>query len=163
MRALPWEFSSDPKGRAISDQFMFGSTLLINPVTAEGATTRTLYLPAGSAWVDFWTGKQLSGGQRITADAPLDQMPIYAKAGSILALGPFVQFASAKSDPTELRVYGGADADFTLYEDEGDNYDYEHGAYATIPVHWDNKAGRLTIGNRHGSFPGMLQHRTFHV
>jgi alpha-D-xyloside xylohydrolase len=163
MRALPLEFSADPQARGISDQFLFGRSLLINPVTTQGATQRSLYLPSGSDWIDFWTGKRMSGGETITVDAPLDRMPIYAKAGSIVVLGPRVESASAKSDPIELRIYKGSNADFALYEDEGDNYDYEHGAYSVIPLHWDDKAGTVTIGDRRGSFPGMLEHRTFHT
>ena len=163
MRALPLEFSSDPGAREVSDQFMFGSALLISPVATEGARQRTLYLPAGVSWVDFWTGKRMSGGQNITADAPLDRIPIYAKAGSIVALGPAVESASDKTDPIELRIYAGSNADFALYEDEGDNYDYEHGASSVIPLHWDDKTQTLIIGDRRGSFPGMLEHRTFHA
>ncbi len=163
MRSLPLEFSSDPGARAISDQFLFGPALLISPVTTEGAKQRTLYLPAGTSWVDFWTGKRVKGGQTINAEAPLDLLPIYAKAGSIVAFGPEGQYASAKAEPIEVRIFAGADADFTLYEDEGDNYNYEHDAYSVISIHWDDKAGTLTIGDRHGSFPGMLEHRTFHV
>lgn len=163
MRALPLEFSSDPGARGVADQFMFGPALLINPVTTEGATQRTLYLPAGSEWIDFWTGKRVKGGQSITAEAPLDKLPIYAKSGSIVAYGPTVEVSSAKADPIELRLYAGANGDFTLYEDEGDNYDYEHGAYSVIPIHWDDKAETLTIGDRRGNFPGMLEHRTFRV
>jgi alpha-D-xyloside xylohydrolase len=162
MRALPLEFSSDGDARRVSDQFMFGPALLISPVTTEGATGRTLYLPAGNDWIDFWTGKRVRGGQSITAEAPLDRIPIYAKAGSIIPFGPHAESASAKPDPIELRVYAGAAADFTLYEDGGDSYDYERGAYSEIPIHWD-EAGLLTIGNRRGSFPGMLKHRTFRV
>jgi alpha-D-xyloside xylohydrolase len=163
MRALPLEFSSDPRAREVRDQFMFGSALLINPVTTGGATQRPLYLPAGTNWVDFWTGKTLSGGQIITAEAPLDRIPMYARSGSILAFGPPAESASAKPDPVELRIYSGTDGDFTLYEDEGDNYDYERGANSVIPIHWDDKAETLTIGDRRGTFPGMLDHRTFHV
>ena len=163
MRALPLEFSSDPGARAVSDQFMFGPSLLISPVTTEGATQRTLYLPAGSHWVDFWTGKRAKGGQSIMAEAPLDRIPIYVKSGSIVAFGPRAESASAKPDPIDLRIYAGADGDFTLYEDEGDNYDYEHGSYSVIPIHWDDKAETLTIGHRRGTFPGMLDHRVFHV
>ena len=163
MRALPLEFSSDSGARQISDQFLFGPTLLINPVTTEGALQRSLYLPAGSDWFDFWTGKRLIGGQTITAEAPLDRIPILVKSGSILPMGPPAESSVAKSDPIDLRVYTGADANFTLYEDEGDNYDYEHGAYSTIPLHWDDKREELTIGDRVGTFPGMLAHRAFHV
>jgi alpha-D-xyloside xylohydrolase len=163
MRALPLEFSSDPGARGVSDQFVFGPALLINPVTSEGMTQRQLYLPAGVEWVDFWTGKRMSGGQTITADAPLDRIPIYGRAGSIVPIGPRAESATAKADPIEIRIYPGANGDFNLYEDGGDNYDYEHGAYSVIPFHWDEKSRRLTIGDRHGSFPGMLEHRTFHA
>ena len=163
MRALPLEFPSDPRAKAIADQFLFGPALLINPVTTAGATQRSLYLPAGHDWIDFWTGKRVRGGQTVTAEAPLDRIPIFAKAGSIIPLGPAVQSASAKADPIDIRIYPGADGDFTLYEDEGDNYDYEHGAYSVIPLHWDDKASTLTVGERRGSFPGMLEHRTFRI
>jgi alpha-D-xyloside xylohydrolase len=161
MRALPLEFSLDPGARGVSDQFVFGPALLINPVSSEGMTQRELYLPAGVEWVDFWTGKRMSGGQTITAEAPLDRIPIYGRAGSIVPIGPRAESAAAKADPIEIRVYPGANGDFNLYEDGGDNYDYEHGAYSVIPIHWDEKARKLTIGDRHGSFPGMLEHRTF--
>jgi alpha-D-xyloside xylohydrolase len=163
MRALPLEFSSDPGAREVSDQFLFGPSLLINPITTEGATQRALYLPAGNDWIDFWTGRRVSGGQTVTAEAPLDRIPIYAKAGSILPFGPSAESAAAKPDPIDLRIYAGADGDFTLYEDEGDNYDYEHGSYSVIPIHWDDKAEKLTIGRGRGSFPGMLEHRVFRV
>jgi alpha-D-xyloside xylohydrolase len=163
MRALPLEFSSDPGARAVSDQFLFGPSLMINPVTIEGATQRSIYLPAGHDWFDFWTGKRVSGGETVSADAPLEKIPIYAKAGSVIPVGPVAQSASAKADPIDLRIYAGADGDFTLYEDEGDSYDYEHGTYSVIPMHWDDKAQRLTVGDRRGSFPGILEHRTFRV
>jgi alpha-D-xyloside xylohydrolase len=163
MRALPLEFSSDLKAREISDQFLFGPALLVNPVTSEGATQRVLYLPSGVEWIDFWTGKRTSGGQRMTAEAPLDRIPIYARAGSIVPFGPRAESAAAKADPIELRIYPGANGDFNLYEDEGDSYDYEHGAYSVIPIHWDDTARTLRIGDRQGRFPGMLQDRTFRV
>jgi alpha-D-xyloside xylohydrolase len=163
MRALPLEFSSDPGAREISDQFMFGSAFLVNPITTEGATQRSLYLPAGVNWVDFWTGKHATGGRMITAEAPLDRIPIYVRAGSIVPFGPRAESTTAKEDPIELRIYSGANGKFTLYEDQGDSYDYEHGAYSTIPIHWNDQAKTLTIGDRQGAFPGMLEHRTFHV
>ena len=163
MRALPLEFSSDPGSRAVADQFMFGPALLINPVTGEGAKQRTVYLPAGDTWIDFWTGKHANGGQSITAEAPLERIPVYARSGSIVPYGPLVQSASGKADPIDLRVYAGANGDFTLYEDEGDNYDYEHGARSVIPIHWDDKSSTVTIAARAGSFPGMLEHRTFRI
>jgi len=163
MRSLPLEFSSDQSARDISDQFMFGDALLINPVSAEGAKTRVLYLPAGRDWIDFWTGKRIPGGQRINADAPLNRIPIYARAGAIIPFGPHAESTFAKPDPIELRIYTGASGTFTLYEDEGDNYDYERGTYAEIPIHWDEESGLLTIGNRRGRFPGMLETRTFRI
>jgi alpha-D-xyloside xylohydrolase len=163
MRSLPLEFSYDKSAREISDQFMFGDSLLINPVTTEGAKERKIYLPAGRDWIDFWTGKRVRGGHSINAEAPLNRIPIYARAGSIIPFGPHAESTSAKSDPIELRIYAGAPAKFTLYEDEGDNYDYERGAYSEIPIHWDDQAGLVTIGNRQGRFPGMIEHRTFRV
>lgn len=126
-------------------------------------TTRPVYLPAGTQWIDFWTGQTLSGGQTINADAPIDKIPLLIRAGSVVPMGPFIQYAAEKPDPIELRVYPGADGDFTLYEDENDNYDYEKGVYATIAFHWDDTKRQLTIEDRKGSFPGMLKDRTFNV
>ena len=163
MRALPLEFSSDPGARVVSDQFMSGSALLINPITGEGARQRSVYLPAGNNWIDFWSGERVSGGRSITAEAPLERIPVYARAGSIIPYGPQVESAAGKPDPLELRVYAGANGDFALYEDEGDNYDYEHGAHSAISIHWDEKSSTLIIGARDGSYPGMLEHRTFRI
>ena len=123
-----------------------------------------VYLPAGAEWYDYWTNKRLQGGQTLTADAPLSHSPLYIKAGSILPLGPDVQYANEnKFDNLDIVVYPGADAEFTLYEDEGDNYNYEKGKYSTIRLTWNDKAKTLTIGKRQGSFDGMAQQRTFHV
>ncbi len=164
LRPLVMDFRNDAKGHDIPDQFLFGPALLTNPVTKAGATTRRVYLPAGTRWTDFWTGESHAGGQSIETAAPLETLPLFARAGSILPYGPAVQYAAEKpADPLELRVYRGADGDFTLYEDEGDNYNYEKGAYAAIPLRWDDKAQTLTIGERHGEFPGMLRERTFRV
>jgi alpha-D-xyloside xylohydrolase len=126
-------------------------------------TTRVVYLPAGTQWIDFWTGQNLAGGQKINADAPIDKIPLLIRAGSIVPMGPFIQYAAEKSDPIELRVYSGADGDFTLYEDENDNYNYEKGVYATITFHWNDAKRQLTIGDRTGSFPGILKDRTFNI
>jgi len=161
MRALPLEFSSDPGSRAVSDQFMFGSALLVNPVTTEGAKQRTVYLPAGNNWIDFWTGKRANGGQSLTADASLEMIPIYVRGGSIVPFGPVVQSAAGKEDPIDLRVYAGANGDFTLYEDEGDNYDYEHGVRSVIPIHWNDKSSTLTIAARDGNFSGNARTQNF--
>jgi len=125
--------------------------------------TRHLYLPKAK-WYDFWNGSALPGGRAIDAAAPLERIPLYVRAGSIVPMGPDVEYTSEKpADPIELRVYSGADGDFTLYEDGGDTYNYEKGAYATIPIHWDDAKKVLTIGERHGSFPGMMARRTFNV
>jgi alpha-D-xyloside xylohydrolase len=161
MRALPLEFPNDAGSRAVSDQFLLGASLLVNPVVKEGATERMVYLPAGNNWIDFWTGKRETGGRSVTSEAPLEKMSIFVRAGSIVPYGPRVESAAGKPDPIDLRIYAGANGDFTLYEDEGDNYDYEHGARSIIPIHWDDKSLTLSIGAREGSFPGMLEHRSF--
>jgi alpha-D-xyloside xylohydrolase len=140
---------------------LLGSSLLVNPVVTEGATERMVYLPAGNNWIDFWTGKRETGGRSVASEALLEKMPIFVRAGSIVPYGPRVESAAGKPDPIDLRIYTGANGDFTLYEDEGDNYDYEHGARSIVPIHWDDKSLTLSIGAREGSFPGMLEHRTF--
>jgi alpha-D-xyloside xylohydrolase len=163
MRPLVMDFRTDVRAQNIGDQFLYGPAILVSPVTEPGATTRHLYLPKAE-WYDFWTGHSTTGGRSIDAQAPLDSLPLYARAGSIVPIGPDVEYAAEKpADPIELRVYRGVDSDFTLYEDEGDSYDYEKGAYATIPIHWDEAAKSLTIGARSGRFPGMLENRTFRV
>jgi alpha-D-xyloside xylohydrolase len=163
MRALAMDFPGDVRARNIGDQFLFGPAILVNPVTEPGATSRHLYLP-NAEWYDFWTGRAVMGGSTIDAAAPLDRMPLYVRAGSILPMGPELQYSTEKpEDPIELRVYTGANVNFTLYEDENDTYDYEKGVYATIPLVWDDAAKTLTIGDRTGKFPGMLETRTFRI
>jgi alpha-D-xyloside xylohydrolase len=126
--------------------------------------TRTVYLPDGIKWFDFWTGQTLAGGQKVNADAPIDKIPLLVRAGSIIPMGPLVQYATEKpADPIELRIYPGADGSFTLYEDENDNYNYEKGVHATIAFHWDDAKRQLTIDDRLGSFPGMLKERNFKI
>lgn len=126
--------------------------------------TRPVYLPVGTQWFDFWTGETLKGGQRITSDAPINKIPILIKAGSIIPMGPLVQYSTEKpADPIELRVYPGADGEFTLYEDENDNYNYEKGIFSTIRITWNDAENQLTIDDRKGEFPGMLQSRQFKV
>jgi alpha-D-xyloside xylohydrolase len=125
---------------------------------------RRVYLPAGTDWYDFWTGERLTGGRTIEAPAPLETMPLHVRAGSIVPFGPHLQYASEKpADPIELRVYRGRDGRFELYEDEGEGYGYEQGAFAVIPIEWSEAKRGLTIGARRGSFPGMLRHRTFQL
>ena len=126
--------------------------------------TATKYLPKGATWYDFWTGRQLKGGQTVTLETQIDRVPMFVRAGSILPLGPEMQYTGEKAwDNLEVRVYPGANGTFTLYEDEGDTYNYEHGAYATITFTWDDKARTLVIGERQGQYPGMLQHRRFTI
>jgi alpha-D-xyloside xylohydrolase len=123
-----------------------------------------VYLPKSAGWYDFWRGSHFDGGQTVEVPAPIDEMPLFVKAGSIVPMGPYLQYAMEKpADPLEIRIYSGADADFLLYEDEGDNYNYEKGVYATIALHWDENGQTLTIGDRKGSFPGMLKKRTFNI
>jgi alpha-D-xyloside xylohydrolase len=122
-----------------------------------------VYLPK-AVWYDFWTGVSSEGGRAVTAIAPLEQVPLYVRAGSILPLGPDQEWATEKPEnPIEIRIYPGADGDFALYEDENDNYNYEKGAYAIIPFHWDDARRRLIIGDRKGQFPGMIEQRTFQL
>ncbi len=164
MRALPMDFPDDPAVRSISDEYMHGPAFLVSPVTTPGAVSRKVYLPGKGEWVNFWTGKAETGGREIDAAAPLDTIPLYLRAGSIVPLGPDVQYAmESPSDPIELRVCRGADGAFTLYDDEGDNYHYEQGSFATIPLRWDEKAQTLEIGARQGTYPGMTTTRTFNV
>jgi len=164
LRPLVMDFRTDPAVRAIPDQFLFGPALLANPVTQAGAGTRRVYLPGGTRWTDFWTGAGYEGGQTIEAAAPIDRMPLFVRAGSIVPYAVDRQYAGQDpAAPIELRVYRGANGAFTLYEDAGDNYDYERGAYATIGFRWNEADASLTIGPRRGEFPGMMRERTFRV
>jgi alpha-D-xyloside xylohydrolase len=163
MRPLAMDFRSDPRALNVGDQFMFGPALLVSPVTEPAANTRRMYLPK-TTWYDFWTGQKQAGGLMIDAAAPLDRIPLYVRAGSMIPMGPYVQYAAEKpNDPIELRVYRGADGAFTLYEDENDGYNYEKGIHATIPIRWNDATQTLEIGERNGKFPGMLESRTFQI
>ncbi len=173
MRSLAFDFRSDEGIRNIPDQYMFGPAFLVNPVTQRMFSLpnskdirkiRKVYLPKSASWYDFWTGKLISGGQTIDAAAPIETLPLYIKAGSIVPMGPYLQYATEKvADPIELRVYTGANADFVLYEDESDTYNYEKGKYATIAMNWNEAEKTLTISDRKGDFPGMLKDRTFRI
>jgi alpha-D-xyloside xylohydrolase len=167
MRPLVMDWRTDVKAQNTGDEYLFGPAILVAPVSDQGATSRRVYLPA-ARWYDFWTGESVDttaeGGREIEASAPLEKMPLYVRAGSILPLGPELQYSTEKpEDPIELRVFAGADGDFLFYEDENDGYNYEKGSFATIAFHWDDASHTLTIGDRSGSFPGVLQSRTFHV
>ncbi len=175
IRALVMDFANDTDALDINDQYMFGKSILVCPVTnpmyskdgkEDFSTTghRKLYLPKGVDWIDFWTGEKVAGGQEITRETPLDIMPLYIKAGSILPLGPKVQYAEERKwDNLEICVYEGANGQFTLYEDENDNYNYEKGAFSTITFTWNDAKKTLTISDRKGTFPGMLPQRQFKI
>ena len=157
------DWRNDVEAQNIGDEYLFGPAILVSPVYTQGATSRSVYLPQGT-WYDFWTGEKQDGGRRIEADAPLDKLPLFVRAGSIVPMGPPMEWTTEKpADPIELRVYSGADGDFTLYEDENDSYRYEKGAHATIAMHWDDGARTLTLGPREGYFPQMLKERTFRL
>jgi len=154
------DFRPDNRAADIGDQFMYGPTFLVNPVTEPGATSRQLYLP-DATWYDFWSGIVAKGSTIVTAAAPLEKLPLYVRAGSIVPLGPDIEWSTQKpADPIELRVYRGANGAFILYEDENDGYNYEKGAYSTIALRWDDKQRVLTIGGRNADFPGALQNPT---
>jgi alpha-D-xyloside xylohydrolase len=163
MRPLVMDFRNDLRAQNTGDEFLFGPALLVAPVTEQAAITRRLYLP-DATWYDFWTGKIFAGGRAIDAEAPIEKLPLYVRSGSIVPMGPDVEYAAEKiADPLEIRVYPGANGSFTLYEDENDNYNYEKGAHATILFSWDDAAHKLTIGDRAGTYPGMPQSRTFRI
>jgi alpha-D-xyloside xylohydrolase len=183
MRALVMDFPKDKNALDINDEYMFGKSILVSPVTnamyvkpgvngkdtiqlEDFSTTKSkeTYLPAGNDWFDFWTGEKLPGENKVTKQTPLDIMPLYVKAGSIIPFGPNVQYAGEKKwDDLEIRIYPGANGKFVLYEDENDNYNYEKGIYSTISFNWNDKKKVLTIDDRNGSFPGMLNERKFNI
>ena len=165
MQPLVMDFPKDSQTWNIGNQYLFGPEVMVIPVTIAGATEQAVYLPVtGAPWYNFWTGETSAAAQTIQAASPLDTLPIFIRPGSILPMGPFLQYSSEKpDDPIELRVYRGADGAFTLYEDEGDTYDYEKGQYATIPISWRESTHTLVIGSRDGSFPGMLKGHTFNI
>jgi alpha-D-xyloside xylohydrolase len=164
MRPLVMDFPQDKLARNTDDEFMFGQALLVSPVTEPGATSRPVYLPAGSSWLDFWTGKSIPGGSVITARSPIDVLPLFVRAGSIVPYGPTIEYASqALNAPIELRIYPGAEGNTLIYEDSGDGYGYERGEQSTVPLGWSDMDKTLTIGARQGDFEGMQKERTFRV
>ena len=175
MRALMMDFANDNKALDINDEYLFGKSILVCPVTEsmyskdmqeDWSTIGSIevYLPKSADWIDFWTGEKLTGGQTISRKTPIDIIPLYVKAGSIIPVGPKVQYATEKKwDDLEIRVYAGADGKFTLYEDENDNYNYEKGMCSTINFNWNEDKKTLTINEREGSFPGMLNERKFNI
>ena len=197
MRPLFSDFAGDKCVWDMTDEFMFGQSILAAPIldpqyteekiirtdamtgwnrqnASDGSAIGTVdftvpksitkYLPKGTDWYDFWTGKRYTGGQTVTLETQLNRVPMFVRSGSIVPLGPVMQYVGEKQwDNLELRIYPGVDATFTLYEDEGDNYNYEKGVYATIPLSWTERTRTLTIGERQGNYPGMLQKRKFTV
>lgn len=163
LRPLVMDHPSDATARAVADQVMLGPALLVSPITAYGARSRDVYLPAGK-WYDFWTGTLLDGKRTLQAPAPYDAIPVHVPAGAIVPLGPELAYTGEKpDDPLVLHVYAGADGAFTLYEDDGLTYGYERGQLSRIPITWSDASRTLTVGARQGSFPGMLATRTFQV
>ena len=164
MRPLVMDFNGDTTALNQPYEYMFGKALLIAPITEPNVKEWNVYLPQSADWYDFWTGKNFKGGQKIKTDAPLDKIPLYVKAGSIIPVGKFIQYAGQKSaDTLEIRIYKGADGKFELYEDENDNYNYEKGAYSTITFEWNDSKKLLTISDRKGSFPGMITKRKINI
>ncbi len=164
MRPLVMDFAADKAVRNIKDQFMFGPAFMAAPVTEYGARERGVYFPAGTVWYDFYTGASRHGGESVSVAAPYGRMPLFVAAGSIVPFGPDMQWSAEKpAELINLYVYTGADGSFSLYEDEDLNYNYEKGAYANIPMTWNDAEGTLTIGDRTGEFPGMLKQRKFNV
>lgn len=182
LRALFMDFNEDQKVHNISNQYMFGKAFLVTPVTRNmyvfsdkeqwkdpyedfsKTGTQDVYLPKGTKWFYFWTGEALNGGQLVTKEVPIDIIPLYVRAGSIVPFGPKVQYSTEKKwNNLEIRIYPGADGEFVLYEDENDNYNYEKGAYSIIKFTWDDAKRTLNIADREGTFPGMLKSRKFNI
>jgi alpha-D-xyloside xylohydrolase len=164
MRGLAMDFAKDTAVLNIADQYMFGPSLLINPLCQYKERNRELYLPKTAGWYDLYFGKWYTGGKKINADAPYERMPVFVKAGSIIPFGPELQYTSEKlADTITLNIYTGADASFNLYEDEGTNYNYEKGAFSIIAIKYSEATKTVTISDRKGSFNGMLQKRIFRI
>ncbi|MBO5798077.1 MAG: glycoside hydrolase family 31 protein, partial [Clostridia bacterium] len=163
MRPLVFDYRTDPNVWTIDDQYMFGPSYMVCPVDSLGTRVRDIYLPAGN-WINFWTGEVLhSEGEHFTVTAALDEMPVFVKAGAVIPMAMDCQYVDEIVDEHEIRVYMGADGTFTLYEDEGNNYNYENGAFSTIELSYDEASRTLTIGDRKGAYEGMPETRQFHV
>jgi len=164
MRGLIMDFPNDKAVKNIGDQFMFGPSLMVNPVYTYRATTKNVYLPAGAGWYDLYTGKYQEGGNSIVAGAPYERIPVYVRSGSIIPTGPAIEYVAQKAaDPLIVYVYAGANGEFDMYEDEGLNYNYEKGAFSRISFDYDDAKKTFTIGERTGEFTGMLPKRVIYV
>lgn len=172
LRAVALDFPADIKTHGLTDEFLFGPAFLVAPVTspmyyeknsqpiADAKKSCEVYLPAGTEWFDFWTDKVFAGGQTVTADAPLEKMPLFVRAGSIVPMTEPMQFVDEKPDaPLEIRIYCGADGSFTFYEDAGDNYDYERGNFALVNFSWNESRSELVVSQRQGNFPNLVRER----
>jgi len=161
---MTMDFGRDKTVKNIGDQYMFGPSLLVAPVTKYKARSREVYFPSSCGWYDFYTGIYIMGGYKLLVDAPYERIPLFVKEGSIIPVGPEIRFTDEKpADPVTLFVYTGRSCAFTLYEDEGTNYNYEKGACSTIKFSYDETSGELTIGERTGEFSGMLKKRIFNI
>jgi alpha-D-xyloside xylohydrolase len=163
MRPLVMDFNGDTASLNQQFEYMFGKAFLVAPVTEPNVNKWNVYLPKLTSWYDFWTGKKFDGGQNVEADASEEKIPLFIRSGSIIPVGPFIQYSTEQNDPVEIRIYPGADGKFTIYEDENDNYDYEKGIYSTITFTWNDAKKVLTINKRKGSYPGMLKEHTFNL
>jgi alpha-D-xyloside xylohydrolase len=150
--------------RDIADEYMFGPAFLVSPVYEYGARQRKVYLPAGAAWYELYTNRKFAGGKAVVVQAPLSRMPLFIREGSIVPVGPEIQYTGQQpAAPISVLVYTGRDGTFSLYEDEATNYNYEKGAFSTIAFSYNDAKGELTIGRRTGEFAGMPTSRTFNI
>ena len=158
MRALAFDFRTDPRAVQIVDEYLFGRAFLVAPILAAGVTERSVYLPGHGSWFDFWTGKRLDGGRNLTAQADASTIPVFVRAGSIVPLGPVKPYADAPSDdPVEIRVYPGGNGQFTLYDDAGNGFGYLHGESSLTRFTWNERSRTLAIAAREGRYPGMTE------
>jgi alpha-D-xyloside xylohydrolase len=164
MRALVFDFRGDEKAIAQTHEYMFGKALLIAPVVEKGARERPVYLPAGTSWFDFFSGRRFAGGQTVTAGAPMSHIPVFARAGGIVPIGPVKPYADAPSDePIELRVYPGANGSLALYDDAGDGFGYEKGEYSLVRLAWNDRSRTLSLAAREGTYPAMAPRQKFKI
>ncbi|MNV49905.1 putative alpha-glucosidase [compost metagenome] len=164
IRGLAMDFPMDKAGFDRNDQYLWGPALLINPVTEKGATSRKVHFPKGADWYDLYNGKKISGGLDLVVNAPYERIPVYAKAGAIVPIGQQLQYTTEKKQTVlDLYIYAGADGQFSLYEDEGNNYNYEKGKYSRIDIRYDHNTGTLSLADRIGDFEGMLRNRKFNI
>jgi alpha-D-xyloside xylohydrolase len=164
MRGLVMDFPKDERVKDIKDQYLFGRDLLVAPVHVYGARERSVYMPKGASWYDFYTGELHKGGAAVLMKAPATRMPLLVKAGAILPMGPVTQYVDEKPDaPITLKVYTGADGQASLYEDDGVTKAYQRGESSRIPFSYNDKTGTLTIGERAGQYKGMVAQRQFRV